>query len=247
VSVKLYGVPASHPVLAAQLMLERKGIDYRRVDMVPTVHTVQVRALGFPGRTVPALRFDGERVQGSRRISRFLEEVRPEPSLFPADSERRRAVEEAERWGEDVLQDATRRIILWAMWHDRGSAGSFVRGSKLPFPDAIATRTTTPIVWSSIRRNGATDDAVRVDLEALPDMLDRVDAFVGDGTIGAEEPNAADYQIASSLRMLMACEDLRPAIEGRPAGELALRVVPRYAGRVGRAFPDDWLARLRAG
>jgi hypothetical protein len=28
----LFAVPASHPSLAAQLMLEHKGIDYRRVD-----------------------------------------------------------------------------------------------------------------------------------------------------------------------------------------------------------------------
>ena len=45
----LFGVPASHPSLAAELMLRHKGVDYRRVDLVTTAHRGLLRALGFPG------------------------------------------------------------------------------------------------------------------------------------------------------------------------------------------------------
>ena len=34
----LFGVPASHPTLAAELMLRRKGVDFRRVDLVTAAH-----------------------------------------------------------------------------------------------------------------------------------------------------------------------------------------------------------------
>jgi hypothetical protein len=44
----------------------------------------------------------------------------------------------------------------------------------------------------------------------------------------------------------MSLEDLRPAIENRPAGELALRVVPDYPGRTPRVLPADWLEPLHA-
>ena len=63
-----------------------------------------VRLLGFPGATVPALRIDGRRVQGSLEISRFLDSFVASRPLFPAEPEARRAVEEAERWGEQTLQ-----------------------------------------------------------------------------------------------------------------------------------------------
>ena len=84
--IRLYIIPGSNPSVAAELMLRRKGIDYRRRDLIPAVHiAIRVDALGFPGRTVPALTSDGHKVQGSRAIARFLDELRPEPSLFPAE------------------------------------------------------------------------------------------------------------------------------------------------------------------
>ena len=63
--------------------------------------------------------------------------------------------------------------------------------------------------------------------------------------IGGDEPNAADFQIATSVRMLMAFDDLRPGLEARPAGEHAVRVVPRFPGKVAPVLPDALLAPLR--
>ena len=34
----LFGIASSHPSLAGQLMLEHKGIEYRRFDLVPGAH-----------------------------------------------------------------------------------------------------------------------------------------------------------------------------------------------------------------
>ncbi len=98
--VTLYSVGPSHPGRTARLMLDHKGIEHRLVNLPPGSQPIALRALGFRGARVPALKIDGRRVQGSRRISRFLDELRPEPPLFPADPQRRAAVEEAERWGE---------------------------------------------------------------------------------------------------------------------------------------------------
>ena len=52
----LFGLPASHPTLAAELMLRHKGIDYHRIDFFPALHRGLLRALGFSGITVPAVR-----------------------------------------------------------------------------------------------------------------------------------------------------------------------------------------------
>ena len=52
------------------------------------------------------------------------------------------------------------------------------------------------------RRNKATDDSARADLDALPGQLDRVDTWIADGLLGGEQPNAADLQIGSTIRLL---------------------------------------------
>ena len=71
----LFAVPASHPSLAAELMLRSKGVAYRRVDLVAVVHRGVLRALRFPGITVPALKLDGARVLGALDLAALDEAV----------------------------------------------------------------------------------------------------------------------------------------------------------------------------
>lgn len=241
---KLFVIPGSHPSQTTRRMLELKGIPYKRMDLIPVVSKGVVRAQGFPGVTVPALKIDGRRIQGSREIARALDEIRPDPPLFPKDPERLVAVEDAERWGDEVLQPKPRRILWWALKRDRAPMASFSEGAKLGVPVGLAVKTGAPIVALSARFNGATDEAVRSDLASLPADLDRIDGWIADGVMGGEQLNAADLQIGASLRLLMSMDDLRPRVELRPAGELALRAVPDFPGRVPPVLPPEWLAGL---
>jgi glutathione S-transferase len=232
VRATLFGVPASHPSLAAELMLRHKGVDYRRVDLVTAAHRGLLRALGFPGKTVPALRIDGAKVQGTRRIALALDALVPSPPLFPGDPEQRRAAEAAEAWGDEVLQPAARRLIWAALKHDRSTAATYLEGAKLGIPTAVAARTIAPIAAAARRLNHATDETARRDLDALPGMIDRVDELIDQGVIGGPERNVADFQIATSISLLLTMDDVRPLIEGRPAERLARAVVPDQPGHL---------------
>jgi glutathione S-transferase len=242
----LYVIPGSHPAMTARLMLERKGIPYKRRDLPPVISKAALKAARFPGVTVPALKLNGSRVQGSREIARELERIQPEPPLFPTDASKRVAVEEAEHWGDDTLQAIVRRILWGALKRDRSAMMSYSVGAKLGIPTAVARRTTGPIAAASARFNQADDEHVKADLVALPGCLDRVDRLIEQGVLGGEEPNAADYQIAPGVRLLMTMDDLRPAIESRPAGQLAMRLVPDYPGHVPAVLPPEWLTAIHA-
>ena len=245
-SARLYTIPGSHPGVAVQLMLARKGIPFKRTDLVPAVSRAVVRALGFPGPTVPALKIDGRKLQGSRTISRELDRLRPEPPLFPADAELRTKVEEAERFGDEELQHPIRQILWWAFQRDRSPLRSYMEGARLGIPVGLAVPTAGPIVALEKRINEASDENVRAALAALGGLLDRVDATIAAATIGGEELNVADFQIGPSLRLAMTMQDLRPLIASRPAGELAMRVQPRVAGDFPPILPPAWLQPLRS-
>jgi len=242
---RLYVIPASHPSISTQLMLEHKGIAYKRKDLLPVISKVALRLVGFPGTKVPAIKIEGDKVQGSRPIARELERLRPEPALFPADPEKRIAVEEAERFGDEELQHPIRQILWWTIKRDRSSLRSYSEGAKLGMPIGLAVKTAAPIVAASARFNEASDDNVRRDLAALPALLDRVDAWIASGVLNGPELNAADFQIAPSLGLALTLEDLRPAIESRPAAALAKRLVPNYPGHTGPILPAAWLEPLR--
>ena len=241
---KLYVIPGSHPSRSAMLMLDRKGIPFKRVDLMPVISKGVVRAQGFPGVAVPALKLNGRKIQGSREIARELDHIQPEPALYPADPEKRGKVEEAEAWG-DEFQQKPRRMSWWAFKRDRSPMVSYSEGARLGVPVGLAVKTGAPIVAIAARLNGSTDENVRADLAALGEDLDRIDGWIAAGVIGGPEPNAADFQLAPSIRLLMSFDDLRPFVEARPCGEMAKRIVTDFPGRTPPIFPAEWLEGLR--
>jgi glutathione S-transferase len=226
-------------------MLEYKGLEHSVAWLLPGFQPIQLRMARFRGATVPALKIDGRRVQGSRAISRALEELAPEPRLFPPDPAGRRAVETAERWGDEELQPIPRRIFRWAAAHRQEVRRWIGQTVGLPGP-GLAGALTVPVAREFARRSKATDARVSTDLRELPLTLDRIDELVGDGTIGGDTLTAADFQIAPSVRLLMAFEQLRPAVETRPAGRLALLLMETFFEPIPVELPDSWLETLRA-
>jgi len=250
--VRLYVIPGSHACRVAMLMLDHKGISYRRVELLTGAHPLLVRALGFPGHptpirevggrttrklalldrmgTVPALRFGSERVQTNRQIARFLERVQGEPALFPADPERRRAVEEAEQWADETLQMAARRIALMGAlqgldaMYERAGAGRL--GPLLTRSDALRG----PVNAVSARMFDADGHSEADALRELPALLDTIATWIAAGVLGGEQLNAADFAIAPSIALIAYRLDVREQVQASPAGALAERVLPEPVG-----------------
>jgi len=235
---KLYVVHGSHPCEAVKRALELKGIPYKVVEFPPPFH-VPFQRLRFGARTVPGIRFeDGEKLIGSTAILQRLDEMVPEPALF-ADAR----ITEAEAWGESVLQPIARRLLWGGFQRDHGAMHGYQAGGKLPaLPKPVVGALAPLITRAEGRMNEVSDTAVRADLLALPGHLDRVDELIAEGVIGGATPNAADLQIASTLRLIMTLDDLSPTFGDRPAAELARRLFPDQAGALpAGTFPAEWL------
>lgn len=227
-------------------MLGQKRIAYRRIDLVAGVHRAFVRAFGFPGVTVPALRIDGRRVQGTRAIALALDALVPEPRLVPEEARARDAVLEAEAWADLALQPVPRRLVWAALKRDRSTIITYLEGARLGLPPAVAASVAWPVIRLAARLNRADDAAVRRDLAALPALMDRVDELLAAGVLGGDPLNAADFQVATSVRLLLTLEDVAPLLAGRPAAAHAWAVVPSYPGRMGPVFDRTWLPSLPA-
>jgi glutathione S-transferase len=246
---KLYVIHGSHACRTAVLALNHKGIAFETVVLPTGAHPMAVRALGFPGHrkpirsvdgqthaalarldrmgTVPALRYGEQRIQTNTEIIRFLDGVRPNPPLYPADPALRERVEEARVWGDEPLQMAARRIVL----------ASGVQGPSTLYGGGAHGRLGALLSENGLMRTAVSNIAARVtfratgereaaQLAALPEMLDRIDAWIGEGVLNAAEPNAADFTIAPSLALLSYRLDIRPRIEARPCYALMERFVP---------------------
>jgi glutathione S-transferase len=248
---RLYVIPGSHACRSAMLMLEHKQVPYRRVDIVTLLHPLVARLHGFNaggqtrtagGRrtfglrlgdrlgTVPALAANGHRISTNHGIARFLDEHHPEPPLFPADPEQRAAVEEAERWANETLQMAARRIPGAAVVRDpetfSRSAGDGRLGYLL-YKRELARRLIIPRIFRGVF--ASSPKAERDPVTELPAMLDKVDAWITDGVLGGAQLNAADFMVGPSLALILYRPDVKPLFEGRPALELVDRLLPEPA------------------
>ncbi|MBA3327152.1 MAG: glutathione S-transferase [Solirubrobacterales bacterium] len=234
----LHVLAQSHPCMTVEAALRRKDLAYERVALTPGKHTATMEELYGSGRTtVPGLLVDGEPVHGSRPILARLESLAPEPPLYPEPIAG--AVREAERWGDEELQDLGRRLS-WGALHFRPEAMGTLGGAG-PL-DPAGTDFAMRFVHAGWKYHGISAVRLADDLAGLPAKLDHVNALVDEGVCAGEEPNAADLQIGATLRVLLVVGDLRPLLEGRPAEGLARRWFPDYPGDIpAGAFPAGWV------
>jgi glutathione S-transferase len=250
----LYVIPGSHACRSAMLMLAHKQVPYRRVDVVTLLHPIVARLHGFDAggqtrnvgarrtlgvrigdrlATVPALAADRHRISTNYGIARFLDERHPEPPLFPPDADRRAAVEEIEHWANYTLQMDARRILVGELLRDPSSLSRSAgegRMGYLLYKRALARRLIAPMIGRLVFATGPA--AERELLDQLPATLDRIDAWITDGVLGAAQLNAADFMIAPSLALILYRSDVRPMFEGRPAVELVDRLLPEPEAQV---------------
>jgi glutathione S-transferase len=140
------------------------------------------------------------------------------------------------------LQSVARRLALAGVAGDRSHLTEFLEGYRLGVPTRVAAATAGPAIWLERKIHKADPEACRADVARVPALIDHVDALIASDVIGGEDLNAGDFQIAPSVRLLMALDQLRPLIDGRPAAELALRVVPEFRGRIPAGLPAEWVA-----
>jgi glutathione S-transferase len=100
---------------------------------------------------------------------------------------------------------------------------------QLPAP-SLGAALSKPIATLRSREAGG-DDMIRADVAHLPALLDHADALVADGVIGSDRPNAADFQVLSSVRVLLDFKAL-PSFEERPSARAARRLFPEWEGEM---------------
>jgi len=230
--LRLYVVHNSHPCAAVEKALELKGLPYRVWEWPPPLH-VPMQKLLFGRRTVPAIRIDSEKISGSRTIMRRLDEIAPEPRLYPSDPAQRARVEEAERWGDEEFQQVARDLIWAGAVHRPDALVGYGQGSRLKTPPAVV-RLIGPVIARLGRAvNQTGDEKGRRRLQELPAQIALIEAWIADGTIGdPDHPNAADLQILSTVNLIATMADPRPALEGSQALAAARRLFPPIHGEL---------------
>ncbi len=233
-TLTMHGLAPSHPCMTVETALRVKGLAYERIDFKPGEHIEKMQEIyGEGNSTVPGLLIDDEPVHGSVAILPRLEEIAPEPTLYPSEE-----VREAELWGDRELQDLGRRLP-WGALHFRPEAlGTFNGGEPLDGPGTDFAIRYTHGSWLYHKISAA---RLHDDLAGLPAKLAHVEELAGRGILGDQRPTAAGLQIGSTIRVLLTVGDLRPLLAGSTAERSALELFADYPGDIpAGAFPAGW-------
>ena len=179
----------------ARWALDIKRVAHRRRTLMPG----EPRAMAFSLRgTLPVLDLGGRRYDDSTEIIAALEELEPEPALYPADRELRQRALALEDDFDERTGHALRRALFWEVRDDRSFMVDFVTQGQPPALRALM-RATFPVGWLYISRryafNAEDADAAWGEMERALDRIERERAggpyLVGDAFSVADLTAAA--------------------------------------------------------
>ena len=238
----LHVVPFSHPCLAVSAALDRLGYEYETVEFATGRQAEQVEEIYGEGRrTVPGLLVDGDPVHGTPAVFARLAELSPDAGLYPAALAE--AIREAEPGLAEDVQMSARVLVFGAMHFRPESMGTF---AGVPQLDPGGVDFAIKSMRGAWRYLGIDAQRVHATLQELPGQLDAVDALLAAGVIGGEQPTAADFQLGSSLHLLVQVGDVRPLVEERPSARLLELFEPGKGDVPAGAFPPGWVPAQRS-
>ncbi|MFH7030119.1 MAG: glutathione S-transferase N-terminal domain-containing protein [Heteroscytonema crispum UTEX LB 1556] len=194
--LELYQFELSQYSEKVRLILDYKGLDYRKIEVTPGIGQVDLfRITGQ--RQVPVLKDGNKYVVDSTEIAKYLDLEYPERPLIPQNPKQRGLCLMMEEWADESIGIKGRKALFAAISQDQN-----FRKSLLPTTTPDVLKTLVEGVPSDVLKVlgfgvGYSPDVVqsaikdlRQDLEALTLLLADSPYLVGD------EPCLADFAVA---------------------------------------------------
>jgi len=193
----LWQFTGSHFNEKARWALDFKGVAHLRRSLLPGPHLLRIRRM--TGQTaVPVLEIEGRVIHDSTRIIQALEQVCPEPPLYPrSEAERRRALELEDFFDEELGPHIRRAAFYELLGHPDLMVGLFSHESGSAA--RAAYRASFPLLRAVLRRALDIDaDTAELSRRKTLAALDRIEAELGpSGYLVGDRFTVADLTAAA--------------------------------------------------
>jgi len=198
----------------AARMLEFKGLAYEVVNY-NGLRGMLAQRLSPVGK-LPVIDVDGQRLQDSTRIARFLDERFPDVPLYPADAQQRAMAELWEDWADEALYwyEVYFRVKDPAAL-DQAAA---ISCEGRPAFERTPVKLTLKLTLGQMLRAQGLGRLPQSEVEAeFGRHLDRIETLLSPaGWLVGERKTIADIAVGSQLLEVVRTSPLRREIERRP-------------------------------
>jgi len=194
--LELYQFELSHYCEKIRLILDYKGLPYRKIEVTPGVGQLEVFRMSGQ-RQVPVLKDGSEVIADSTAIAEYLERKYPDRPIIPTEPKLRGLTLLMEQWADESIGLNARKCMLGAMGKDVSFRQAFLPRET---PDLLKTVLgSVPNELFGVLELGAgltpdalkiAQDAMKRDLTALCFILDQQPFLVTD------HPTLADFAVA---------------------------------------------------
>ncbi len=194
--LELYQFELSQYSEKVRLILDFKGLEYRKIEVAPGIGQVDLfRMTGQ--RQVPVLK-DGSRfIVDSTEIAKYLDAQYPEKPLIPVEPKQRGLCLMMEEWADESIGIKGRKALFSAITQDRDFRTSLLPSST---PDILKTLVgEVPSDFLNVLGSGVgySTDAVNRAMADLKQDLEALILILSDSPyLCGEEPTLADLAVA---------------------------------------------------
>lgn len=215
----LYQFELSHYSEKVRLILDYKGLAYRKIEVTPGIGQVEVFQLSGQ-RQVPVLKDGNEVIADSTAIAEYLDKTYPERPIIPEDPKLKGLCLLIEQWADESIGLNARKCMVGAISKDQAFRTAFLPNTT---PGILRTALGfVPGELLSVLSVGvglgpdtlkSAQDAIRRDLTSLCFILMQQPYLVSD------QPTLADFAVAGLSMYLKFPEgnylDIPESLRGR--------------------------------
>jgi glutathione S-transferase len=194
--LELYQFEVSHYVEKVRLILDYKGLAYRKIEVTPGIGQIEVVRLSGQ-RQVPVLKDGSVVIADSTAIAEYLDKHYPDKPIIPSDPKLRGLCLLMEQWADMSIGLNARTALIGALNSNQGFRAAFLPKST---PDLVRTLVSSiPNELFSFLGQGIglgteaireAEDSLKRDLASLCFILMQQPYLVTD------HPTLADFAVA---------------------------------------------------
>jgi glutathione S-transferase len=133
--LELYQFELSHYTEKVRLILDYKGLTYRKIEVTPGLGQLDLFRMSGQ-RQVPVLKDGSEVIADSTKIAEYLDRQYPDRPIIPTDPKQRGLCLLIEQWADESIGLNARKAMVGALNHNQSFRTAFLPSST---PDIVKT------------------------------------------------------------------------------------------------------------
>lgn len=194
--IELYQFEMSHYCEKVRLILDYKGLAYRKVEVTPGIGQIDLMRMSGH-RQVPVIKDGNEVIADSTAIAKYLDRQYPDRPIIPADPKLKGLCLMLEEWADEVLGLNARKAMLGAFSQSPAFRSAVLPTSTPPVLKNLVEAFPSEVLGVLSLGVGLGPDALKTANETLRQELEGLCfTLLEQPYLVSDHPTLADFAVA---------------------------------------------------